>query len=294
MAMTATPVSTISMLMVSMVMMLLNGGLIDAAIPPSSNPIRASPVEIQLVRDEVNTMRSRWQVLDSNCSTNAIFSLTYLYMTNALLDTVSSGYFDDNPAMANFTRDFARRYNIAIDPYMAATTSGGATGSTSGIPAPWLEAFTYGESGYSSVQEDLVLGMSAHINYDLSAVIYALNYGYPRYKTDYDRINDILTSMAGPVNNDLGLRYDPQFLNPSNSALSPAVLQMLFTWRETAWQNGVAQLTAPDPITREALKATVLAEAMAIAQTQKSYNGGTSTRATRLAYCQANHAPSRV
>lgn len=50
---------------------------------------------------------------------------------------------------------FASRYSLAIDAYM-----NGAPASA--IPAPWQEAFNYGASGYSSVQEDLVLGMVLH------------------------------------------------------------------------------------------------------------------------------------
>jgi hypothetical protein len=46
---------------------------------------------------------------------------------------------------------FASRYNLAIEAYLA--------NQTSLIPLPWQEAFNYGATGYSSVQEDLVLGM---------------------------------------------------------------------------------------------------------------------------------------
>lgn len=276
----------VSILMVSLALLTINSNGSFAAVGPSANPVLASSWHINQIANEVNVMRNRWQLLDSTCSPNAVFSLTYLYMTTALLDTVSRGYFDDNGLMSNFTINFASRYNLAIESYLS--------GQTSLIPLPWQEAFNYGASGYSSVQEDLVLGMNAHINYDLSGVVYDLNYGYSQYKNDYDRINDILTNMTESVTSDLGSRYDATLLNPLYGALNPVILALLTSWRQGAWSNAVLQLNALTPIIRASLRATVITEAMAIAHTQESYNLGISTRETRLAYCEANHAPSRL
>lgn len=252
-----------------------------APIGASSAPLPVSQFYINQINDEVDRMRTRWATLDAACSPHAVFALTYLYMTTALRDTVTAGYYDDGERMSNFTVAFAARYSAAIDARLSGT---GATPTL-----PWQEAFGYSESGYSSVQEDLVLGMNAHINYDLSFIV--LEVSTLATKDDYDRINDVLNLMIAGVTSDLAARYDPIFTTPLYGYLNPLILEALYAMRATAWVNGMLQKPLT-PLLRATAQASVLVEAMLAAQTQKTYNLGVSTAATRLAYCSTHHHPS--
>jgi hypothetical protein len=64
-------------------------------------------------------LQQQWQQLDAACDWRAIFSATYLIMTQYIKNAIATNYFSDNDAMCNMTVTFASRYMQAFSDYAA-------------------------------------------------------------------------------------------------------------------------------------------------------------------------------
>lgn len=256
-------------------------------IGKSNSPDPVNPYWIQQLQTEIASMTQRWQALDASCSPNAVFGLTYLYMTNCALKKLQEGYFDHGNEVAKLTIYFAARYDRAINAWL-----NGQRNVDSSLTSPWKEALTYTNSGYSSVQENLIQGINVHINYDLAQAIYESNFP-ATYKRDYDRINDIMLGTQTPISNDLAARYDSG-ANVTNNVilLNDIILDGLITWRNNAWFNGLNLQNSLFNFQRQLILTTMAAETNTITVAQESYNFGAGpTSTTRVAYCETHHGP---
>jgi hypothetical protein len=191
----------------------------------------------------------------------------------------SMSYFDDGNAMANLTVHFASRYIAAFDAY--------AAGNFSKVSGPWMSAFNWAASGHSNATENLLLGMNAHINYDLAIATYQMGYNTLERKPDYDRINDLLGYVMNNVSVDLGERYDPTLLPSPIDAL---VLPLIISWRESAWTTSVLYAVSLLTDLLIAVNEAAVTTATILFQPLRFEN----TTSARIAYCQANHAPSKL
>lgn len=122
----------------------------------------------------------------------------------------------------------------------------------------WKIAHRVAMERSSTVIQDLVLGLNAHINYDLAYGIY-LNLKeheddrnhllLPRRKFDHDQVNDILTASIPEITETLardyggGIRFLDQALQRFDDFLAGTGLRY---YRERVWWNAVSYLTATD------------------------------------------------
>eukprot|EP01117_Protostelium_nocturnum_P003700 TRINITY_DN14981_c0_g1_i1.p2 TRINITY_DN14981_c0_g1~~TRINITY_DN14981_c0_g1_i1.p2 ORF type:complete len:274 (+),score=61.16 TRINITY_DN14981_c0_g1_i1:123-944(+) len=251
-------------------------------IGPSLAPAAITATTSAKLDGLVNEMKARWQALDANCDPDSAFALLYIWMTNTSAAYVNSGYFDDGNQMANFMDIFAHRYLNGFDTYHV---------NHSTPTGPWQEAYSYSDSGYSSVFENLMQGINAHINFDLGIVVYNLSYVSASQKKDYDRINDILEYVAPFALGDIAQRYDPSLSSPVFSATGPIVNAALFAEREAAWQNGNFLLNLPFNFQRQlhlkGMEIATTAAAIALEGNRLGLTG--STTADRVAYCSTHH-----
>lgn len=206
---------------------------------PSAHPKAVSAAKIAKIQNLAAEMHNRWLVLDQTCDPRAVFAVAYLYMTHSAANLVSNGYFDDGNKMADFISNFAQRYITAYDNY--------AAGNMAGVSRPWAIYFNALTSNRSDVTQDVTLGMNAHINYDLGIVAYERGYARPNLTADYYRVNDLMAQVDLDITASLG-RYDPQFYNTDfvSQTYFTASVQMVTSWRTTAYAEAVAYQTAAD------------------------------------------------
>jgi hypothetical protein len=251
----------------------------SADVGPSAAPANVSAYSHQIVDELYRDMLARWEALDAACDPNAVFALTYIYMTYGVKMFNHMSYFDDGNAMANMTVHFAGRYMAAYDAYAARNFSE--------VSGPWMSAFNWAASGRSNATENLLLGMSAHINYDLAITTFEVGFNTLEKKPDYDRINDLLGKVMYNISMDLGERYDPSLLP---SPIDGIVLPLIISWRANAWTNSVLYklslltdlLIAVHEIA--ATTATILFQPLRFS----------NTTSARVAYCEAHHMPSKL
>lgn len=249
---------------------------------PAPDPIHASQSDLEAYIDVTEAMHARWQALDAACDPDAIFALLYLVTTAKVGDLVAASHFADNPFLVEWDQDFASRYFDAYDAHHAGRQA----------PEPWQKAFDHAASGRSTVTEDLLLGMNAHVNYDLAFSAYHMGLPQNGLKDEFDRVNDAFWNVVVPVGDEMGARYDPGQARDGSGELGPfdyAVVELLISWRENAWNNAVLLAQAPDPLTFAAVEAKIESEANTIAQGFLNDNGDTATG--RVAYCEASGHP---
>lgn len=123
----------------------------------------------------------------------AFFPAVYRATTLRVKAGIAQGKFADGPRMGRFVTTFANRYLAALDAV--------AAGATSGPCRAWQVAFDAATRPHTMILQHVLVGMNAHINFDLpQAVIAAANGGNVLdLEADFHAINDILAALLGPV-----------------------------------------------------------------------------------------------
>ena len=131
--------------------------------------------------------------MDGDRDPARFFLGTYLRTTEAVEAALASGRFEDARWVSEWVVDFADRYLHALREFRA----GGP-----GVPRPWQLAF--GAKPELPPEAHVLLGMNAHINYDLPLSLLAMvppaEFAHPflldRRRRDHERIDGVLASRV--------------------------------------------------------------------------------------------------
>jgi hypothetical protein len=165
------------------------------------------------------------------------FHATYLRTTRAVADEIARGGFTDNAWLERWDLVFAELYLDAL----AADRAGRP------VPAPWRVAFDAARDRPDLPPlRHVLLGMNAHINYDLPqaliAVIEPEEFDDParlgRRAADHRHVDDVLLARVGAEDGELGsasrLTLRDRMLRPANRA---ATRRILVESRAKVWHN---------------------------------------------------------
>jgi hypothetical protein len=181
------------------------------------------------------------------------FHNTYLRTTEAVAQALRDGFFADSDWVDRWDVAFAKLYLDALD--------AGRRGEP--VPEPWAVAFRA-----AAAQPDLpavrhvLLGMNAHINYDLPqallAVITDAEFGDPqvraRREADHRRIDEVLAIRVGAEDAELqqmdpAMTLQDRVMQPLNRM---ATRRFLRESREKVWANALelskARAAGPDSL----------------------------------------------
>ena len=234
---------------------------LTTAYQPASNNVCNSG-ELSCVDAVIQEMATRVNVLDTTCDHNVLFGLTYLRTTEAYrVAVVEPGFFDDAAFINHQDAVFARYYFDAYDGYRA--------GQLGVVPRAWQLALSAADAKRVSGMGNVLLGMSAHVNRDLPYVLAEIGLVKPdasSRKPDHDQVNVFLNRVVEPLFAEAASRYDPTLDDTQLHGTQldeAALLQILVGWRELAWRNAEALVSAPSPAAR-ALVAQVIERAAAV------------------------------
>jgi hypothetical protein len=245
---------------------------------------------VQCVDKTIRDMTRRLDPLASSCDHNAIFSLTYLRVTEEYRSTVTGPFFDDTPFVNHEDTIFAHYYFSAYDAW--------AAGQTADVPPAWRIAFDAAKRHSVSASGDLLLGINAHVQRDLPLVLYAIGLVAPdgtSRKPDHDRVDIILNRVQGAILAEIARRFDPTVddTNLPTGLDDAALFQTLAGWREKAWRNAELLAAAPTAAARDLVAAAIEqdaaneAQAIVAATAYPPVLGGSGQRD---AYCALHHA----
>jgi len=263
-------------------------GWTDEFIPSSANECVAG--HKNCVKHSVKELDVILQATGQSCSHNAVFALAYTRMTQTFGWTSDEpGYYEDVPFANHQGAVFVKYYTDAYTNWQA--------GNRAAVPKAWLTAFDAAAESRVTGSGDLLLGMNAHINRDLPYVIASVGLlaadGSPR-KRDYDVVEEWLAKASEPLLAEASQRFDPTMDDSSDEhgLTVSTFMQIVSGWRENAWRNAEALVSAPDPEARALVEARIESEAQAIAESillMASYEPPLTSSDSRDAYCAVHH-----
>lgn len=150
----------------------------------------------------INTIDEVIEALDEiiqeskdNNSPLGYFAALYRKVTIKVKEGIAEGFFDDGPRMERLDVIFASRYLDAYWEYQM----------NEPVTLSWLKAFELSKKYWPIVLQHLLIGMNAHINLDLGIAAAEVMKGkdIQNLKDDFDKINEILSSLVKNVEQDL-------------------------------------------------------------------------------------------
>ncbi|MBO9702632.1 MAG: hypothetical protein J7604_20640 [Sporocytophaga sp.] len=126
---------------------------------------------------------------------NGYFAAFYKTISIRVRGAIEKGEFEDNQRMTEFVEIFANYYLDAYESYH---------NNTLGADSPWFYAFENGKKKHTIIQH-LLLGVNAHVNYDLPNTCVAVAPGKEviNLSKDYFQINQILSDAIVQLEKDI-------------------------------------------------------------------------------------------
>lgn len=187
----------------------------------------------------------RWEAENDR---RAVFLGCYALMTRNMLAALAAQNFEDNAWVAYLLKHFAGYYFKALDAYEERQAD---------IPLVWNLAFDAARQPHTHVLQNLILGVNAHINYDL---VFALEdvlrpewqglsgeQRRMRYR-DHCHVNEIIFQTIDSVQDEIVDRYSAAMevadimLGPLDEWMTSRLISL---WRDEVW-NCAAQLSEAD------------------------------------------------
>ena len=219
------------------------------------------------------------------CDHRAVFATTYITLTKAIRDTVTS-----EPKFFRDRRYLYREVTVFSSYYFRMLH---AVDRGQPIPEAWRIAIDTYANGDANAAQDMLLGINAHVQRDMPFVLAQMGLvtpkGEPR-KPDHDAENEILNRAYEAVVREIERRYDP-IMSLTNASWDPADdfmgLEMVKAWREGVWRNAERLVNAKPGAERQQVIDSIEANAATWARMMATPQVPPGYRAQRDAYCQA-------
>ncbi|MBX7244514.1 MAG: hypothetical protein K1X53_03390 [Candidatus Sumerlaeaceae bacterium] len=199
-----------------------------------------------------------------NGDRRGVFAVAYLVTTRQIRADIHSGLFHDRKWADRGLVIFANLYRDALLNYQS--------GCLDRVPPAWRASFDAAASNHVTVLEDLVLGVSAHINRDLPFALEQAGIQPDptiRYR-DFLAVNHSLEAIVDDIQDCVARDYAPglrQIETLSGRLDETVVLAAIRHARNIAWRHGVCLITAPTIADRNRVAAEI--EAYALAQANR-------------------------
>ncbi len=181
--------------------------------------------------------------LESRRDSRAVFAHAYGRMTAAIATRLARpDSFEDPDWIVALVLAFSARFFAAQD----------AIDGNGAIPPGWRDVSAELLRGRTSIYEDLLLGMSAHIIYDLPHALVDTEFigpgVRPSHLGDYHRMNDVLGDAIDEIQDEVAKRYNTalhffdQLAGRHDELLTDYGMRL---WRGMAWYNAMRLMETP-------------------------------------------------
>lgn len=167
----------------------------------TSIPIDQITHRFESLEQTRNALQRTEEVLRAADDRRSVFLTIYVEMTKAVIQEIETEAFHDPAWARKYLIEFANWYREALLNF--------EQGNMQDIPQPWQLAFSASMSGHTLVIQDLLLGVNAHINYDLAYTLTEIDIDPNRSKKlrDHNQINRILASLIDTAQSIISERY---------------------------------------------------------------------------------------
>jgi hypothetical protein len=193
----------------------------------------------------------------------AAFLGCYMQMTGNMMAALDAGEYNDPEWVRPLLERFADYYFDALAQYEQERVQ---------APAVWQMAHDTARRPDSFVLHNLLLGVNAHINYDLVlTLVDMLQDEWPYHSeqrraqrhADYCHVNDIIGRTVDAVQDTIIERAEPE-MDLLDRALGPLdewmIGHLIGRWRENVWQQAAQLIETADVEERELIRRAVEAE----------------------------------
>ena len=213
----------------------------------------------------LDRMRGQLEAWSTAGDRREVFLRCYSMMTANMHDAIGRGAFADGPWVDRLLHRFADYYFDALEQWNALPES---------APAVWQVAHERTRRPETAVWQHLLLGVNAHINYDLVLTVHelleadwasmtederTLRYG------DYCLVNSIIAETIDAVQDDVIAPAMPvgAILDRLMGRLDEYLISRFITsWRDRTWEHAVSLLDAQDGQQRAAIVRSVEEQAL--------------------------------
>lgn len=223
-----------------------------------------------LDRTVLNNMHRHAQQWEAARDRRSVFLGCYALMTGNMLEALEAGRFADGDWVERLLRRFAEYYFDALALYEARQPQ---------TPRVWQLAHNTALRDNVMTVQHLLIGVNAHINYDLVfAVAELLSPDWDsltveqrqQRRADYDLVNAIIGETIDRVQDQI-LEVRSPWLDIVDKLLGPVdewlVSEIISRWRDEVWQNAIRCVETLAPDERAALREHIEAEALDLGQT---------------------------
>jgi hypothetical protein len=202
---------------------------------PALLPLIADPFEsVADAHERLTTLEATFRERGDR---RGAFLCVYARVTEAVGAAIDAGEFADPEWVTDYLVTFADLYREALLAY--------ETGDLVALPDPWQVAFETAARGDALVVQDVVLGINAHVNYDLALALQRVGVGPDRRAryADHCAVNAVLRSLVDEVQDRIAEFYAPGVtdLDESFGRLDEALSMFsLREGRDSAWRSAVA------------------------------------------------------
>jgi hypothetical protein len=178
----------------------------------------------------------------------AIFLACYQRMTEHMLAAVERDEFHDSAWVHRLIGDFADYYFVALTAWEQAT----------GGPQVWQHTFAVAMWRDIAIVQHLLLGVNAHINYNLVLVLDDLlrpewphlsEYERRQRRADYDAVNRVIALTIDRVQDEVLVPY-ARAMRILDRAFGPldewCTAHLIRNWRNDVWRQAVQMIAAND------------------------------------------------
>jgi hypothetical protein len=214
-----------------------------AAVEPDDRLLELLATPFASVDDTHERLVALEAYLRERDDRRAVFLTVYSEMTAAVQRGIESGSFADP--------DWVRQYLITFAEYYRRALAAFERRDFHAVPPPWVLGFGASVRGETLVAQDALLGINAHINYDLTYTLRDVTIDPDREakRADHLRINDVLRQLVDIVQEALVAVYSAVGVSPIDDVLGPVDEQLavlgLERSRQFAWRNAVLLVDLP-------------------------------------------------
>lgn len=214
------------------------------------------------VTEQMQALVAHWE---KNGDHRCIFLDCYRRMTDNMLASLEAERFHDEEWVNRLLHRFAEYYFEALDAY---------EGEKSHSPAVWQLTHDVAAQEETSVLQHLLLGVNAHINYDLALALRDLlspewdslspEARQQRYE-DHLLVNQIIAETIDTVQDEVVERHDPD-LDLIDKLFGPvdewAIAQVIARWRDDVWETACRLLEVEAEAEQEQIRAHLEARSL--------------------------------
>lgn len=226
-------------------------------------------------------MQGRVDAWEQAADARAVFLRCYMMMTQNMLAAIERREFNDTAWVEQLLNRFADYYFIALEAFESEPGTS---------PSIWRLAFNFTADPQSLGLQKLLIGVNAHINYDLVLTLVDLlekewleltdDLRMQRYQ-DHCSVNEVIGRTIDAVQDQIlepaqpSLDVVDKLLGPLDEIL---ISRLISNWRENVWEAAMQLLSAPDQAERDKIIQMVEDRALQKANVLGAGNWGAAIR----------------